>query len=106
MSAARHRSTRIRPAVLMALALVIGLIIALADSSPGWDSTGITAGALVLAAGITAFVGRDRPWVWALLVGLPIPVIEIATLGTTGSLLALLFAAIGAAIGWTLTRAG
>jgi hypothetical protein len=44
--------------------------------------------------------------VWALLVGLPTPVIEIATLGTSGSLLALLIAAVGAAIGWTLARAG
>jgi hypothetical protein len=106
MSAARDRPKPVCPAVLVALALMIGLLIALADSSPGWDSTGVTAGALVIAAGITAFLGRDRPWVWAMLVGLPTPVTEIATLGTTGSVLALLFGAVGAAIGWTLARTG
>jgi hypothetical protein len=41
---------------------------------------------------------------WALLVGLPTPAIEIASLGATGALLALVFAGIGAAIGWALAR--
>ncbi|MGZ8514691.1 MAG: hypothetical protein ACXWXA_06565 [Candidatus Limnocylindrales bacterium] len=43
---------------------------------------------------------------WAWLVGLPTPVIEIAGDGQTGSLLALVFAGIGAALGWTLARSG
>jgi len=101
--------SRTRPfsrAVPIALALVLGLAIAFADSSPGWDSTGVTAGALLLAAGATAYLGRRRPWLWALLVGLPTPVIEIAAGGSIGSLLALVFAGIGAAIGWALARAG
>jgi hypothetical protein len=101
----QHRS---RSAARIALAMVAvgaGLAIALVDASPGWDSTGITAGALVTAAGIIAFVGRDRPWLWALLIGLPTPAIEIVGAGSTGSLLALGFAAAGAAIGWGLARA-
>ena len=91
---------------MLAHALAFGLLIALADSSPGWDSTGITAGALLLGGGTTAYIGRARPWLWALLVGLPTPVIEIGALGATGSLLALAFASVGAAIGWGLARAG
>lgn len=101
----QHRS---RPAARIVLAVVAtgaGLAVALVDASPGWDSTGITAGALVLAAAITAFVGRDRPWLWAVLIGLPTPLIEIIGGGSTGSLLALGFAAAGAAIGWGLARA-
>ena len=94
-----------RPMVA-ALALLLGPCIALADSSPGWDSTGITAGALLLAGATTAHVGRTRPWLWALLVGAPTPIIEIDTLGATGSLLAVVFASAGAAIGWALARAG
>jgi hypothetical protein len=93
------------PAVRVALALTLGLAIALVDSSPGWDSTGITAGVQLLAGGAMAFLGRDRPWLWALLVGLPTPVIEIAEGGSTGALLALAFAGIGAASGWALARA-
>ena len=92
-------------ATLMALALAIGIAIALVDNSPGWDSTGITAGALFLGAGVAAFQGRHRPWLWALLVGLPTPVIEIAGGASTGSLLALVFAGLGAAIGWSAARA-
>jgi hypothetical protein len=92
--------------VTAAIALLFGLAIALADSSPGWDSTGITAGALLVAGGAAAFVGRDRPWLWALLVGGPTPTIEILGTGATGSLLALAFAGVGAAIGWGAARAG
>ena len=76
--AIEHRSNPFSPPVLTAIALAVGLMIALADSSPGWDSTGITAGALVLGGGTTAYVGRTRPWLWTLLVGAPTPIIEIA----------------------------
>jgi hypothetical protein len=89
---------------LAAVALAAGVGIALVDASPGWDSTGITAGALILATGVIAFAGRNRPWLWAPLIGLPTPVIEIARGGSPGSLLALGFAAAGAAIGWGLAR--
>ena len=60
-----------------------------------------------MAAGITAFAGRDRPWLWAVLIGLPTPLVEIVGSGSTGSgsLLALGFAGAGAALGWELTRA-
>ena len=99
---------RLKPAVRTALAvaaLAAGVGIALVDASPGWDSSGITAGTLLLAAAMAAFAGRDQPWLWALLIGLPTPIIEISGGGLTGSLLALAFAAPGAAIGWALARA-
>jgi hypothetical protein len=89
---------------LVVVALGSGLVIALVDSSPGWDSTGMTAGALLIAAAIAAFMAGDRPWLWSLLVGLPTPAIEIRPSGATGSLLALAFAAVGAGMGWALAR--
>ncbi|MEA2621069.1 MAG: hypothetical protein QOC97_1842 [Chloroflexota bacterium] len=95
------RTSRI---ALIALALAAGVAIALADASPGWDSTGITAGALVLAAGSAAFVARDRPWLWALLIGLPTPLIEVLGSGNAGSVLALGFTAAGAVGGWMIRR--
>ena len=82
---------------LAALALAAGVAIGLADSSPGWDSTGLTAGALFLSAAAFAGVARDRPWLWALLVGLPTPILDIVRTGNSGSILALGFAAAGAA---------
>lgn len=99
---------RNRIAKHLALALVavcIGIAIGLVDSSPGWDSTGLTAGALFVSAAAVAWVGRDRPWLWAVVVGLPTPVLDIARNGNPGSALALGFAAAGAAAGWALRRA-
>ena len=89
---------------LAIVALVAGVAIGLVDSSPGWDSTGITAGALALTAALAAWLGRDRPWLWALLVGLPTPILDIVRTGNTGSVLALGFAALGAGVGWALRR--
>ena len=91
---------------LAALALAAGVAIGLADSSPGWDSTGITAGALFVSAALIAGVARDRPWLWALLIGLPTPILDVIRTGNTGSVLALAFAAAGAATGWAVRRAG
>lgn len=88
------------------MALTIGIAIGLADSSPGWDSTGITAGGLFLSAAVIAWIGRDRPWLWALLVGLPTPVLGIVRTDNAESVVALGFAAAGAAVGWALRRAG
>jgi hypothetical protein len=92
-------------AVLGAAALGVGIVIALVDSSPGWDSTGITAGLLFIAAAVFAGVARDRPWLWALLVGLPLPILEVVRTGNAGSVIALGFAALGAAVGRAVRRA-
>jgi hypothetical protein len=94
-----------RTAALAVVALGFGLGVAVVDSSPGWDSDGITAGLLLLGGAVATGVARGRrPWLWALLVGLPTPAIEIVQTGNTGSVLALVFAAVGAAIGWAVAR--
>ena len=95
-----------RHAAAFVVAVAAGIGIALVDSSPGWDSTGITAGLLLIGAGAAAAIGRDRPWLWALLVGLPTPILETVRDGNTGSWLALGFAGLGAVIGWGVSRAG
>ena len=82
------------------VALVAGIAIAIVDSGPTWDDTGITVGLLFGAAAVTAAAAGTRPWLWALLVGAPLPIIEIANGGSTASLIALTFAAVGAGIGW------
>jgi hypothetical protein len=89
-----------RRTILVTAALAIGLTIAAIDASPGWDSTGITAGLLLLGAGAVAAIAGDRPWLWALLVGLPTPVLEVRDGGSAGALLAVAFAIVGAAVGW------
>ena len=95
---------RRRQLMLLAAALVGGLAIAVVDSSPGWDSTGITAVSIGLASAGFAFVGRDRPWLWAAAIGAPTVVLGIAAGADPTIALALVFAAAGAAIGWALRR--
>ena len=95
-----------RHVAAFAVAIAAGVGIALIDSSPGWDSTGIAAGLLLGGAALAATIGRERPWLWALLVGLPTPILETVRDGNMGSWLALFFAAGGASIGWAVARAG
>ena len=104
-------STRGRPAspaarnlIAGALALIGGLAIAYMDSRPGYDDTGVTAVLLISVAAIAAAIGGTRPWLWAILVGAWTPIIEIGSGGSTGSLLALVFAGAGAAVGYLATR--
>src|SRR3954452_21964525 len=81
-----------------------GILIAYIDSRPTWDDTGLTVAALVTFAGIASFAAGRRPWLWALLVGAPTPLFEIAQTGQAATVAALLFAAICAAIGCAASR--
>jgi len=103
-SAAGPRNHIAKRVGLAILALGAGVGIGLVDASPGWDSTGVTAVTLFGVAAVLAWVAGDRPWLWALLVGLPTPILEITRTGTTGSVLAIGFAGAGAAAGWATRR--
>ena len=84
----------------MALAaLALGLAIGLVDTSPGWDDTGITAGALMIASALFGAVDPPHAWLWALAIGIWIPALNIAMHHTYGSLIALAFAFAGAYAG-------
>jgi uncharacterized membrane protein len=87
-----------------AIALIGGLTIAYMDSRPGYDDTGVAAVLLIAVAAIAAAIAGRRPWLWALLVGIWTPIIEISSGGSTGSLLALAFAAAGAVVGYLAAR--
>lgn len=78
LTAFLQRSRTMKWRFLMPLALVLGLLIALVDSSPGWDDTAITASALVITCGLLGAVHPVRAWQWALAVGLWIPTLGIA----------------------------
>jgi hypothetical protein len=79
-----------------ALTLCAGLAIAWVDTRPHWDDTGITAGAIAIAAGAASLV-RVPPWLAAALVAGPVVAAEIS--GGTGVLLAVPFALAGAYLG-------
>jgi hypothetical protein len=60
--------------LLILASIVIGLAIAYIDSRPHWDDAGITAGLLLMSAGLLGLVAPQRPWLWALAIGIWIPV--------------------------------
>src|SRR6185369_8116447 len=87
-----------------AIALVGGIGIALMDSRPGFDDTGITAVGLLLVAALAAALDGRRPLLWAVLAGAWIPLLEIPASRSSAPLAALVFAAIGAAVGHLAAR--
>jgi hypothetical protein len=86
--------------LLLAVAVVIGLLFVYVDSMPTWDDSGILAGAILLVCGLLALLGFQRPWLLALAVGGWIPLRGIFVTHNFGSILALLIAFVGAYLGW------
>ena len=81
------------------VAVVVGLGVAWVDSRPHWDDTGIIAVTIFVAC---ALLGTTRPrlaWLWALAVGLWLPLENILLHHNYPSLLALVFAFAGAYAG-------
>lgn len=62
--------------ILLALAVLMGILIAYVDSRPTWDDAGITAGTMLLSSGLLTLLGYQRPWHIALAIGLWTPLYE------------------------------
>jgi hypothetical protein len=63
-----------RNAILLLLsAVAAGLAIAYMDSRPHFDDAGITAGLMLISACLLGLIAPQRPWLWALAVGIWIP---------------------------------
>src|SRR5215212_4425136 len=65
-----ERSKTVRPAYLVPVGLVLGLLIALVDTSPGSDDTGVSAAAVFTCSGLlgASYTLRARGcglWPWA-----------------------------------------
>ena len=90
--------------ICLLLATITGLLLAWIDTRPHWDDTGISVALVFFAAVFWSYIGRDKPWIWALSVGVWIPAFNIIISQNTGSLLALVPAFIGAYIGFFARR--
>jgi hypothetical protein len=84
---------------MLFLSVAAGVFIAWVDSRPKWDDAGITAGVLFLAAALLGVIRPSRAPVWALAVGLWVPLFGIVLHRNFGSLLALAVAFFGAFAG-------
>ena len=90
---------------MIILAVAGGLVIAWVDSRPTWDDAGITAGMLFLTAALFGALHPPRAPVWALAVGVWVPLAGIVLHHNFGSLLALGVAFFGAYAGALARRA-
>jgi len=84
---------------LLGAAIGLGLLITYVDSRPNWDDTGITAIAVLISCGLLGVLEPKRAWLWALCVGIWIPLLGILSTHNYTSLLALIIAFIGAYLG-------
>ena len=85
--------------LILAIAVTAGLLLAVIDTRPNWDDSGVIAMAVLISSAALGVVSPARPWLWALAVGIWLPVLNIALAGNFGSLLALAFAFAGAYAG-------
>ncbi len=90
--------------VLLFIAPIIGIVIAYVDSRPTWDDTGITVFALLACSGLLALFIPRRPWLWALAIGLWIPLWGILHAHNFSMLFVLIFPFVGAYAGWAVRR--
>jgi hypothetical protein len=88
--------------ILLVIAILCGLFLAYVDSRPHWDDTGITAGGLLISAGLITLLGHPRPWLVALAVGLWIPLLYIYQSQAFSMLFVLTFPLVGAYAGWAV----
>lgn len=88
---------------LLPIALIAGLLIAYVDSRPTWDDTGVTAAAIFGTCALFGAISPTRPWIWALAVGIWIPLNAVMMTQNYAAFLALAFAFAGAYLGaWGL----
>src|SRR4051794_3638136 len=91
-------------ALMLLPALAAGWALAYIDSRPTWDDTGLTAAALLACSALLGAVEPRRPWLWALAIGVWLPLVEIAGSHNAGSLIGLVLAFIGAYLGAALRK--
>ena len=81
------------------LALFFGVGIAWIDSRPTWDDAGVTVLMVLIAAFACGFIAVQKPWLFAVLVSIWIPMVGIIGSDTYSGLLVLVPGFIGAYTG-------
>ncbi len=89
-----------RALVPAAIGFFVGLGIGYVDSRPTWDDTGITAGAVFLAAAVLAAVRPSVFWLTGLAVGLPVLAVNVVLHSNYGSAIAVGVSLVGSVLGY------
>ena len=90
--------------ILLVVAVAAGLFIAFIDSRPTWDDTAITVFALLVAGGILGLLIKRRPWLYALALGMWLPLWEGIASHNFSMLIVLIFPFAGVYAGWILSQ--
>jgi hypothetical protein len=85
--------------ILFIIAIVLGMMIGYIDSSPHWDDTGVTVAMILIASSVLGFVMPQYAWVWALSVGIWIPIWNIILNNNYSSIISIVIAFAGAYVG-------
>jgi len=91
-----------RQKILLFCSVAIGLLIAYIDSRPTWDDTGITILSLLVSGGIIGLLLEKRPWLFALAIGVWIPIVGIIARHDFMMLIILIFPFAGVYAGWAV----
>jgi hypothetical protein len=95
-------SRTMKQKVLLVISLVFGLFVAYIDSRPTWNDTGITVFALLIGSGIIGLLLENKPWLFALAIGLWLPLWYIITTSDLSMIIVLAFPFIGVYMGWLM----
>jgi len=85
--------------LLFIVAIALGMMIGFTDSRPHWDDTGITVGMILVSTACLGFVMPERAWVWAISVGLWVPVWNILLNHNYSSIFSIGIAFVGTYLG-------
>jgi len=94
--------TLMKQSVLLITAVLFGLLITYVDSRPHWDDAGIIALGLLLGSGVIELLAEKRPWLFALAVGVWLPLWYLVTTHNLSMIFVLIFPFVGAYVGWVL----
>jgi len=86
--------------IALFFSISFGLLITWIDSQPTWDDSGITAAAIFIVSAFFGFIMKDRPWLWALSVGIWIPLYNIIFYTNYTTVPVLIFAFVGSYAGF------
>lgn len=92
------------PLLILFLALLSGLAIAYVNARSNWGSTGIVVGLIFISAALLSFINTRYAWLWALLIGIWVPLTSVLTNSNYNALLALAFAYFGAFLGFFVKK--
>jgi hypothetical protein len=90
--------------ILLIVCIISGVMIALMDTSPNWDDTGVTVGAILIITFLTGAIRPDFAWLWALIIGGSVFGFNMASHYNYGSAVALVFAFAGAYAGFFMRK--